>query len=932
MAMKRIWIVVGIVIAALILIAAATLSLIDLNKYRPKIQAELQDQLGRPVTLGTLHLRLLPLSVRIDGVTIGESAAFSSPQPFAKANEVYVSVGLFSLISGNPNVKSVELTRPQIEIIRNQQGQWNFSSVGKSGQGGQPASEGGSKGVSLHKLKITDGQVALTDQLKNQPRAVYDHIDAELNDFSPGKPFNVALSVHLPGQGKQTVALDARVGPIQGVEAAAIPIDGHFKLQEVSLSGLSRFAAGAIPANTDTVASGDGTVASKNEAVTVTGNLKLRDTTVHNVKLDYPIEAKYDLTDNRKTDVIAIRTGEVKLGETPLSVTGTYDAGKTPANLDLKLAAKNASMTQLAQLAGALGVALNPRYQASGTLTADVSVKGPQNNPALSGSAQAKAVELKGGDIKEPVKVSEIDLTLSPTVILSNPFVAQSGPTKVNASFSLSQYTTPNATIDATLKTDGAEVGELVNMAKAYGIEAANGMTGTGKLSLDAHVQGPVKDTSKLAYSGSGTLSAVSLTSTDLPKPLNIRTANLHFSGNGASIDNLAASLGASDISGNISAKNLAAPEVQFALSSNKIDVNELGQLQPSGQSKSASKPSSAQKPSLFDKTTGTGTVAAKTIVAQEIVLSDVKATAKLDKGVITLSPLSAGIFGGSEAGSLTVDTRPATPTAAINSKLTGIDANQLLSAVSSVKNKLYGSLAANANLRFALASSEALARTLNGQLSFNLANGRLEGMNILGELSRIGSFLGSTPGKNGTATPLKKFSGSLNIQNGVANTNDLIAELNEGSLSAKGALNLADKTINMHATAVLANNISQSVGGAKVGGFLNTALANDKGELVLPVLITGSLDHPTFAPDAQAMAEMKLKHLLPTTGDPGKLTSGVLGSVLGNKGAGGAINSILGGKQQQGQPNAQQQQQQQPQKPGDVINSVLGQFGKKKK
>jgi hypothetical protein len=79
-------------------------------------------------------------------------------------------------------------------------------------------------------------------------------------------------------------------------------------------------------------------------------------------------------------------------------------------------------------------------------------------------------------------------------------------------------------------------------------------------------------------------------------------------------------------------------------------------------------------------------------------------------------------------------------------------------------------------------------------------------------------------------------------------------------------------------------------------------------------------------------MAQMKLKNLLPTTGDPSKLTSGVIGSVLGKNegGTAGAINSALGGKQggAQAQPNGQQQQQQ---KPEDLINGVLGQFGHKK-
>ena len=111
--MRRAFIILGIVVAAIVVILAVALSMIDLNKYRPKIQSELQSKLNRPVTLGTLHLRLLPLSVRIEGVTIGEAAAFASPQPFAKANEVYVSVGLFSLMSGNPNIKAVELTRPR---------------------------------------------------------------------------------------------------------------------------------------------------------------------------------------------------------------------------------------------------------------------------------------------------------------------------------------------------------------------------------------------------------------------------------------------------------------------------------------------------------------------------------------------------------------------------------------------------------------------------------------------------------------------------------------------------------------------------------------------------------------------------------------------------------------------------------------------------
>ena len=128
-----------------------------------------------------------------------------------------------------------------------------------------------------------------------------------------------------------------------------------------------------------------------------------------------------------------------------------------------------------------------------------------------------------------------------------------------------------------------------------------------------------------------------------------------------------------------------------------------------------------------------------------------------------------------------------------------------------------------------------------------------------------------------------------------------------------------------MHVTAVLNKGFSQSVGGTGVGGYLNTALANKNGELVLPVIITGNMNHPIVSPDIQQIAQMKLKNLLPTAG-------GLLNGKGGND-LGGLVGGLLGG-QQQGQQAAkpgQPQQQNQPANPlGDALNQLMG--GKKKK
>jgi hypothetical protein len=196
-----------------------------------------------------------------------------------------------------------------------------------------------------------------------------------------------------------------------------------------------------------------------------------------------------------------------------------------------------------------------------------------------------------------------------------------------------------------------------------------------------------------------------------------------------------------------------------------------------------------------------------------------------------------------------------------------------------------------------------------------------------MSELSRIGKFLGSAPAKPGSGTVLQRLSGTMNIVNGVASTNNLVAALDAGSLSANGSLNLVTQAIDMHMSAVLAKGATQTVGGTQVGGYLNTALANNKGELVIPVLVTGTLPHPTFTPDAQALAKMKLNNLLPTTGDPAKLTGGL----LGQKGAGGILDGVLGAGSGKQQPKSQQNQRQQ-QKQQNPVDSLLKRFPNKKK
>jgi hypothetical protein len=128
----------------------------------------------------------------------------------------------------------------------------------------------------------------------------------------------------------------------------------------------------------------------------------------------------------------------------------------------------------------------------------------------------------------------------------------------------------------------------------------------------------------------------------------------------------------------------------------------------------------------------------------------------------------------------------------------------------------------------------------------------------------------------------------------------------------------------------VLDKALSQQVGGNQIGGFMNTALANSQGELVLPVIVTGTFQHPMVTPDVQQIAQMKLQNLVPT--------SKSLGALFGNKGGTsgqqGGIEGILGAvggnkQQQPSSPGTSKNPAQPPQQNqgswSDVLNQALG-------
>ena len=176
----------------LVIVLALLRQFLDVSHYYPRIQAELQNRLDRPVSLGNIKVSFLPPSLIVKDVVIGEDPRFGAG-PFAKARELDVRVALIPLLRKDLQVKSLRLIDPDIELIKNRSGQWNYASLGQvpAAAPSHPQNPRGAAplpGVqpsaapqwSLDHLEIANGRLRFFDQ-QDEVQNTYDSIDVTLD-------------------------------------------------------------------------------------------------------------------------------------------------------------------------------------------------------------------------------------------------------------------------------------------------------------------------------------------------------------------------------------------------------------------------------------------------------------------------------------------------------------------------------------------------------------------------------------------------------------------------------------------------------------------------------------------------------------------------------------------------------------------------------
>ncbi len=418
--MRRILLIVGIVVGAVVLIALgltayAFFNLSSIVAHNEKrILARVSDALGRPVQVGKIQAQMgWGVSVEVSGLTIADDPAFSQ-KPFLAANDVSVDVEFLPLLRGEAKVTRLELIKPDIRLVMNAGGDLNVSTIGSSPEDAArkaahaPNRHGHNRSslgdLSIKALSIEDGRIYFNDLGEKATPIHVRHLDLDVTNFNAASAFDIATKFAFPGD-VQNVAASGKIGPLlnQGMlDASGIPVDLTFKLDSILLDSLRPLAdiGSDIPPGLSIpdAASIGGTLRGTVGKLAIALSTDLTANRVaYSTVLSKPAGTAMTVNANGTWgDQLEIASINLKLSDLEVTASrfaGFSTGGAQPATQQPLTAQIDSNSFNLANLSPMITAAA--AYGVAGTSEVHGAVKLGNNAPAIDGTVTLKQVALK---------------------------------------------------------------------------------------------------------------------------------------------------------------------------------------------------------------------------------------------------------------------------------------------------------------------------------------------------------------------------------------------------------------------------------------------------------------------------------------------------------------------------------------------------------
>jgi AsmA protein len=399
---KLLWIVGAVVVLVLVVVVALGI-FVDADRYRPQAEQQATQALGRQVTIGKLKLALFQGGITAEKLSIADDPAFSS-EPFLTAGSMSIGVDLGGLIFHRRiSVQSFVLHQPQVHLVSNRDGVWNYSTLGaKSAAAPTPEAKAGpAPEFSVGKFLLDDGQVSVL-HLSNNRTSAYTKLKIEATNITLSAAIPYTLTAVAPGGG--AVELKGSFGPL-AEQSERTPLDAalHIKSFDIGSTGFTEPGSalkGVV--DVDGELKSDGTRSDLNATITGNKMCLVSGCSPATTPIGLNLKAGYLLADR----LAKLDNTVVKLGGSSLNVSGTVNLKGANPVVNARVDANSLAVADIEGILPAVGVVLPPGARLEGgSASLHATATGPSNALHIKARVVLSNSKLTGYDMNAKMGV-----------------------------------------------------------------------------------------------------------------------------------------------------------------------------------------------------------------------------------------------------------------------------------------------------------------------------------------------------------------------------------------------------------------------------------------------------------------------------------------------------------------------------------------------
>jgi uncharacterized protein involved in outer membrane biogenesis len=235
---------------------------------------------------------------------------------------------------------------------------------------------------------------------------------------------------------------------------------------------------------------------------------------------------------------------------------------------------------------------------------------------------------------------------------------------------------------------------------------------------------------------------------------------------------------------------------------------------------------------------TGKGTLRAPQVLLDPLHLQQLTSPFTIAGDRLQFTPLTFTISRGSHDGAVTMRFGPSQWS--IDSRVSGMNVKEFLDRLTGADQRLEGTATVNARLGGRV--DQSLIQSAAGRLTLTISDGVIRDFPMLAAIDRALKLTAQEEGD----TAFERMTGTFDIGNGSARTDDLVISARDVRVHASGRIG-ADRSLAMRGRAVLSPERS-----ARAITSINElkGMRNERGQVEVPLTISGSLDAPSFNVD----------------------------------------------------------------------------------